>query len=159
MGKTTGFLEYGRKSHQKVPARDRVGNYKEFELPVVRETLREQGARCMDCGVPFCHTGCPLGNIIPDFNDQVYNAKWQAALQTLLSTNNFPEFTASPRAKWILENWAEMQPKFLKVFPHEYKRVLGVPQVAARITIPLTEPRPILPEPRPSGSDMGVSHG
>lgn len=93
MGKITGFLEYGRKSHQKVPARDRIGNYKEFELPVVRETLREQGARCMDCGVPFCNTGCPLGNLIPDWNDHAYRGLDQEAIDSLHATNNFPEIT------------------------------------------------------------------
>jgi len=93
MGKTTGFLEYGRKAHQKVPATERVAHYKEFELPVLRETLREQGARCMDCGVPFCNTGCPLGNLIPDWNDHAYRNLDQEAIDSLHATNNFPEIT------------------------------------------------------------------
>jgi glutamate synthase (NADPH/NADH) small chain len=93
MGKTSGFLEYGRKGHQKVPATERVGNYKEFELPVVRDTLREQGARCMDCGVPFCNTGCPLGNLIPDWNDHAFRNLDQEAIDSLHATNNFPEIT------------------------------------------------------------------
>lgn len=93
MGKITGFKEYERKTPKYLPVEERVRNYQEFVVPMSKEEVEQQGARCMDCGVPFCHTGCPLGNIIPDFNDQVYNAKWQAALKTLLSTNNFPEFT------------------------------------------------------------------
>ncbi len=93
MGKVTGFKEIDRKTPTYLPVESRVKNYQEFAVPLAKEELESQGARCMDCGVPFCHTGCPLGNIIPDFNDQVYNGKWQAALKTLLSTNNFPEFT------------------------------------------------------------------
>jgi len=76
-----------------VPATERVGNYKEFELPVLRDTLREQGARCMDCGVPFCNTGCPLGNLIPDWNDHAYRNLDQEAIDSLHATNNFPEIT------------------------------------------------------------------
>src|SRR4051812_48330613 len=93
MGKSTGFKEFDRKTPKYLPVEERVKNYQEFVVPMSKEEVETQGARCMDCGVPFCHTGCPLGNIIPDFNDQVYNSKWQAALKTLLSTNNFPEFT------------------------------------------------------------------
>ncbi|MEO6096656.1 MAG: glutamate synthase subunit beta [Fibrobacteria bacterium] len=93
MGKITGFKEFERKTPKYLAVDERTKNYQEFVVPMGKEEVEQQGARCMDCGVPFCHTGCPLGNIIPDFNDQVYNAKWQAALQTLLSTNNFPEFT------------------------------------------------------------------
>jgi len=93
MGKITGFKEFERKTPKYLPVEDRTRNYKEFVVQMSKEELEEQGARCMDCGVPFCHTGCPLGNIIPDFNDQVYHGKWQEALKTLLSTNNFPEFT------------------------------------------------------------------
>jgi glutamate synthase (NADPH) small chain len=93
MGKITGFKEFERKTPKYLAVDDRVKNYQEFVVPLAKDEVEQQGARCMDCGVPFCHTGCPLGNIIPDFNDQVYNAKWQAALKTLLSTNNFPEFT------------------------------------------------------------------
>jgi glutamate synthase (NADPH/NADH) small chain len=93
MGKITGFKEFERKTPKYLAVDDRVKNYQEFVVPLAKDEVEQQGARCMDCGVPFCHTGCPLGNIIPDFNDQVYNAKWQAALKTLLATNNFPEFT------------------------------------------------------------------
>lgn len=93
MGKVTGFKEVERKTHGYQPVDERIKNYEEFVVPLSKKDLESQGARCMDCGVPFCHTGCPLGNIIPDFNDLVYNQKWQQALKTLMSTNNFPEFT------------------------------------------------------------------
>jgi len=93
MGKTTGFLEFERKVEQYAPAKDRVKNYKEFTLPMKASELKDQGARCMDCGIPFCHSGCPLGNLIPDFNDAVYNGKWEKAAGILHATNNFPEFT------------------------------------------------------------------
>jgi glutamate synthase (NADPH) small chain len=93
MGKITGFKEFERKTPKYLAVDERTKNYQEFVVQMSKEEVETQGARCMDCGVPFCHTGCPLGNIIPDFNDQVYNSKWQAALKTLLSTNNFPEFT------------------------------------------------------------------
>ncbi len=93
MGKVTGFKEYTRKSAAKLPVVDRLKNYREFELPVARDFLREQGARCMDCGIPFCNTGCPLGNLIPDWNDAAYLDDWGEAVESLHSTNNFPEFT------------------------------------------------------------------
>jgi glutamate synthase (NADPH/NADH) small chain len=93
MGKVTGFKEFDRKVPGYLPVEDRTKNYEEFVVQLPAEEVQTQGARCMDCGIPFCHTGCPLGNIIPDFNDHVYNGKWEAALKTLLSTNNFPEFT------------------------------------------------------------------
>jgi glutamate synthase (NADPH/NADH) small chain len=93
MGKLTGFKEFERKVPSDLPPEERTQNYKEFVVQLPVEEVQTQGARCMDCGIPFCHTGCPLGNIIPDFNDHVYNGKWEAALKTLLSTNNFPEFT------------------------------------------------------------------
>ena len=93
MGKVTGFKEFERKVPSYLPAEERTQNYKEFIVQLPPEEVQTQGARCMDCGIPFCHTGCPLGNIIPDFNDHVYNGKWEAALKSLLSTNNFPEFT------------------------------------------------------------------
>ncbi|HSW45244.1 MAG TPA: glutamate synthase subunit beta [Phycisphaerae bacterium] len=93
MGKPTGFKEYPREVPSELPPARRVENYREFllQLPVVK--LKEQGARCMDCGLPFCHTGCPLGNIIPDFNDLVYRDDWEGAIRVLHATNNFPEFT------------------------------------------------------------------
>lgn len=93
MGKHTGFLEYPRQEPKKLPVEERVKNYKEFELPVIQETLREQGARCMDCGVPFCNTGCPLGNLIPDWNDFQYRGLAREAIDSLHATNNFPEVT------------------------------------------------------------------
>ena len=93
MGKLRGFLEYDRIDEANIPVADRVKNYKEFTVHPGEEKLQDQGARCMDCGVPFCHSGCPLGNMIPDFNDAVYQNDWQKALRILHSTNNFPEFT------------------------------------------------------------------
>ncbi len=93
MGKITGFLEFDRKVEPYAPVAERVKNYKEFTLPLKEKELKEQGARCMDCGIPFCHSGCPLGNLIPDFNDAVYRGKWEKAAEILHATNNFPEFT------------------------------------------------------------------
>ncbi|MFD2589191.1 glutamate synthase subunit beta [Croceitalea marina] len=93
MGKTTGFMEYERKDESYAPVKDRVKHYKEFTKPLKESELKNQGARCMDCGIPFCHSGCPLGNLIPDFNDAVYKGKWEKATEILHATNNFPEFT------------------------------------------------------------------
>jgi glutamate synthase (NADPH/NADH) small chain len=93
MGKITGFQEYDRKMPDKLSPAERVKNYNEFESLYSDEELNKQSARCMDCGIPFCHSGCPLGNIIPEFNDAVYHEKWEEAYQILASTNNFPEFT------------------------------------------------------------------
>ncbi len=93
MGKIKGFMEYDRLKEPAIAPKERISNYKEFTLAPETEKLQEQGARCMDCGVPFCHSGCPLGNLIPDFNDAVYQNEWQRALSILHSTNNFPEFT------------------------------------------------------------------
>mgnify|MGYP001813181680 CR=1 FL=1 len=93
MGKITGFLEFDRKVEAYAPVEKRVKNYKEFTIPLKEKELKDQGARCMDCGIPFCHSGCPLGNLIPDFNDAVYRGKWEKAANILHSTNNFPEFT------------------------------------------------------------------
>lgn len=93
MGKTTGFLEFERKDEGYKPVKKRIQNYKEFTKPLKEDELKNQGARCMDCGIPFCHSGCPLGNLIPDFNDAVYQGKWEKATKILHSTNNFPEFT------------------------------------------------------------------
>jgi len=93
MGKTTGFLEFERKTEAEYMVADRLQNYKEFTVPLSKEEVEKQGARCMNCGIPFCHSGCPLGNLIPDFNDYVYNQQWEKALEILHSTNNFPEFT------------------------------------------------------------------
>ncbi len=93
MGKTTGFMEFDRKDEAYAPVKERIKNYKEFTVPLKEKELKDQGARCMDCGIPFCHSGCPLGNLIPDFNDAVYQGKWEKATKILHSTNNFPEFT------------------------------------------------------------------
>lgn len=93
MGKLRGFLEYSRVEEGKLAPELRIENYKEFTIKPDSESLKEQGGRCMDCGIPFCHSGCPLGNLIPDFNDAVYKDEWQKALDILHATNNFPEFT------------------------------------------------------------------
>jgi len=93
MGKTTGFMEYTRELPQRRPVADRINDWFEIYKPFPEENIRDQGARCMDCGVPFCHTGCPVNNIIPDWNDLVFRGRWQEAVRVLHSTNNFPEFT------------------------------------------------------------------
>ncbi len=93
MGKVTGFMEFERLSEANVPVPERVKNYKEFVLHLTDDQAKQQGARCMDCGIPFCTTGCPINNIIPDWNDLVYQQDWRSAIDVLHSTNNFPEFT------------------------------------------------------------------
>lgn len=93
MGKPTGFKEYTRELPSKLPAEERLKHYNEFVQRYTDEKLNQQASRCMDCGVPFCHSGCPLGNVIPEFNDAVYRKNWQEAYDILSSTNNFPEFT------------------------------------------------------------------
>ena len=93
MGKPSGFMESGRQPPKRRPVAERKGDYKELYLDWPEPDAREQGSRCMDCAVPFCHMGCPLGNVIPEFNHHVYMGNWQKALEVLLSTNNFPEFT------------------------------------------------------------------
>jgi glutamate synthase (NADPH) small chain len=93
MGKPTGFLEFSRELPGKRPVQERRNDYKEFVQMYSPEKLNQQASRCMDCGIPFCHHGCPLGNIIPEFNDAVYHKQWQEAYEILSSTNNFPEFT------------------------------------------------------------------
>ena len=93
MGKITGFLEFEREIESYEAVDKRLKDYKEFTIPMEEKALKDQGARCMDCGIPFCHSGCPLGNLIPDFNDKVYQGKWKDAAEILHSTNNFPEFT------------------------------------------------------------------
>lgn len=93
MGKPTGFIEFTREMAPKRPVRERVSDYLEIYQPMPVEKLQQQGARCMDCGIPFCHQGCPLGNLIPDFNDLVYRDQWREAIDRLHATNNFPEFT------------------------------------------------------------------
>ena len=93
MGKLGGFKEFERHDEGNLAVKNRVANYKEFTIPLKEDELKKQGSRCMDCGIPFCHSGCPLGNLIPDFNDMVYKGEWKKALQILHATNNFPEFT------------------------------------------------------------------
>ena len=93
MGKVTGFMEYERVEEGYLPPTERVKNYKEFVIALSDEQAKTQGARCMDCGTPFCNNGCPVNNIIPDFNDLVYHGDWKNAIEVLHSTNNFPEFT------------------------------------------------------------------
>ncbi len=93
MGKPTGFKEKGRQPPQRIPIAERVRDFREFYTDWSEQDARDQGARCMDCAVPFCHKGCPLGNVIPDWNDMVYRGEWREALASLHATNNFPEFT------------------------------------------------------------------
>jgi glutamate synthase (NADPH/NADH) small chain len=93
MGKVTGFKEFDRQDRTYRPVAERTQHFKEFVVPLSDEELNNQAARCMDCGIPYCHNGCPINNNIPDFNDLVFNEDWQMAFETLSSTNNFPEFT------------------------------------------------------------------
>jgi len=93
MGKPTGFIEWGREHAPKREKKERLHDYRELVLPLAPDHAKQQAARCMDCGVPFCHQGCPLGNQIPDFNDLVYRDRWEEAFRSLSQTNNFPEFT------------------------------------------------------------------
>ena len=93
MGKVTGFLEIDRADRRYAPASDRIRHYREFMIPLSEEATRNQAARCMNCGIPYCHNGCPVNNQIPDWNDLAYRGEWQEAARNLLSTNNFPEFT------------------------------------------------------------------
>ncbi|MDC1162406.1 glutamate synthase subunit beta [Tenacibaculum sp.] len=93
MGQIGGFKNYTREDENNLTVKERVKNYKEFTIPLASTPLKKQGSRCMECGIPFCHSGCPLGNLIPDFNDMVHKGEWKSALEILHSTNNFPEFT------------------------------------------------------------------
>jgi glutamate synthase (NADPH/NADH) small chain len=93
MGKPTGFMEIPRRDRAYAPASDRIQHWREFVIPLAEPEVQEQGARCMDCGIPYCHPGCPVNNIIPDWNDLVYRGRWREAAEVLHSTNNFPEFT------------------------------------------------------------------
>jgi glutamate synthase (NADPH) small chain len=93
MSKTTGFIEHARSKPPARPVRERVGDYRHVYYAYPADELTRQASRCMDCGIPFCHQGCPLGNLIPDWNDLVYRDNWQAAIERLHRTNNFPEFT------------------------------------------------------------------
>lgn len=93
MGSNTGFLDYERKDRRYLTVEERIKNFREFTIPLTRKEVADQGARCIDCGIPYCHFGCPVNNIIPDFNDLVYRDDWKTASEVLHSTNNFPEFT------------------------------------------------------------------
>lgn len=93
MGKPTGFLEIERQDRAYLPVADRIQHCDECVVPLIEDKVRQQGARCMDCGIPYCHKGCPINNIIPDWNDLVYRGKWREAVEMLHSTNNFPEIT------------------------------------------------------------------
>lgn len=93
MGKITGFIEFEREVKKKLSVDERIKNYREFELPLSERRLKLQGARCMDCGIPFCHHSCPVGNNIPDWNDMVFSGRWRDAIDALHATNNFPDFT------------------------------------------------------------------
>src|SRR5262245_25736377 len=95
VGKPTGFIEIQYKKWPKRPIAERLRDWREVYLPYPEPDLRKQGARCMDCGIPFCHQGCPLGNLIPDWNDLVYRGQWKDAIDRLHATNNFPEFTGT----------------------------------------------------------------
>jgi len=93
MGKPTGFMEIARQDRRYTLVADRIQHYREFVVPLSEDEISRQGARCMDCGIPYCHQGCPINNIIPDWNDLVYQGNWEEAIEVLHSTNNFPEFT------------------------------------------------------------------
>lgn len=93
MAHADGFLKYKRELPHKIPVQERIQNYREFYIETPKKVLKEQAARCMDCGIPFCMSGCPLGNVIPEFNDAVFAEQWEKAYEILTSTNNFPEFT------------------------------------------------------------------
>lgn len=93
MGKITGFIEYTRETAERRPVNERVQDFFPIYQPLPEDKLQIQGARCMDCGVPFCHSACPLNNLIPDWNDRVYRGRWRDAIRALHATNNFPEFT------------------------------------------------------------------
>jgi glutamate synthase (NADPH/NADH) small chain len=93
MGKITGFLEFERNDRHYQPVEERIKHWGEFVLPLPEEDNKQQAARCMDCGIPYCHTGCPVNNQIPDWNDLVYRDQWEEAARNLHSTNNFPEVT------------------------------------------------------------------
>jgi glutamate synthase (NADPH/NADH) small chain len=93
MGEIGGFKHFKRQDENTIAVKERVSNFKEYTIPLEEEPLKKQGSRCMDCGIPFCHSGCPLGNLIPDFNDMVHKGEWKKASHILHATNNFPEFT------------------------------------------------------------------
>ena len=118
MGKPTGFVEIARAKQPVRPVAERVRDWNEVYLPYPTEGLRAQGARCMDCGIPFCHEGCPLGNLIPDWNDLVYRDRWHTAIERHVA------LTGSKLGARILEDWRTVRAQFVKVMPRDYKRVV-----------------------------------
>ena len=142
MGKITGFLEYERELPPRRPVPERLRDWRELEGKHPEDKLQRQAARCMDCGVPFCHKGCPLGNIIPDWNDLVYRGRWKEAIDRLHSTNNFPEFTgrvcpAPCEEACVLK--INNDPVTIKqiekqIIEHAFKEGWVTPQVPARRT-------------------------
>jgi glutamate synthase (NADPH) small chain len=142
MGKPTGFMEFNRELAPKRDPKVRIQDYKEIEQPVDEQHINKQAARCMDCGVPFCHSGCPLGNIIPEFNDAVYEENWSLAYEILSSTNNFPEFTgricpAPCEASCVLGiNKPPVAIEFIEksIIEEAYKRGLVKPNIPAKRT-------------------------
>lgn len=140
MGKDTGFLENKYEGVSKRPVGERIRDYHEYEKPYEEASLQAQGARCMDCGVPFCHMGCPLGNRIPDWNDKAYKGKWKSAIEALHSTNNFPEFTgrlcpAPCEDQCVLKQYYKEEPVSIKqiekhIIDYAWNEGLVVPQLA-----------------------------
>ncbi|GIW45797.1 MAG: dihydropyrimidine dehydrogenase subunit A [Candidatus Binatia bacterium] len=142
MGKITGFLEFRRELPPRRPVRERLRDWRELEGKHPEDRLQTQAARCMDCGIPFCHKGCPLGNIIPDWNDLVYRGRWRDAIERLHSTNNFPDFTGrvcpAPCEEACVLNIND-DPVTIKqvekqIIDHAFKEGWVVPQVPARRT-------------------------
>jgi len=139
MAKPTGFLEFGRETPQRRPVSERVHDWLEVYESFPTEALNHQAARCMDCGIPFCHQGCPLGNIIPDWNDLVYRNRWQEAIERLHATNNFPEFTgrlcpAPCEAACVLginQDPVTIKQVELTIIEHAYREGWIVPEPAA----------------------------
>jgi glutamate synthase (NADPH/NADH) small chain len=142
MGKVTGFLEYTREMPTRRPPAERIKDWFEIYQPFPEESVKAQGARCMDCGVPFCHTGCPVNNIIPDWNDLVFRGRWREAIRVLHSTNNFPEFTgricpAPCEASCVLAiNEPAVTIKNIEktIIDHAWERGWIVPEPAAKKT-------------------------
>ncbi|MGH9115079.1 MAG: FAD-dependent oxidoreductase, partial [Acidimicrobiales bacterium] len=141
MGKTTGFMEFGREVPTRRAVPVRLRDWKEVYEPFAMEHLQTQASRCMDCGIPFCNDGCPLGNLIPDWNDLVYRDQWHAAIERLHATNNFPEFTgrlcpAPCEAACVLA--LRDEPVTIKQLEHEIADRIAerplVPQPAKRLT-------------------------
>ncbi|MGH7803931.1 MAG: glutamate synthase subunit beta, partial [Candidatus Binatia bacterium] len=142
MGKITGFMELGRELPERRPVAERLRDWRELEGKHPEEQLRGQAARCMDCGIPFCHKGCPLGNIIPDWNDLVYRGRWNEAIERLHSTNNVPEFTGrvcpAPCEEACVLNIND-DPVTIKqiekqIIDHAWKDGVVIPELAQRRT-------------------------